>query len=1029
LKAARILSVLLVVLSFVPFTKAAARKGESPAADLANALPGRDPNQPIDEAYTQKIREYTTAPYFMSPLVDYLPASKTVPTPAVVLGDIAGAPTKLPYSTEVYDYMRRLAKATPRVRVYSMGKTEEGREMIAVAVASEQLMAKLDENQRNLDQLADPRTIGMDDQKALALIAKTTPVYYITGTIHSPESGAPTAVMELAYRLAVDDSAYIRNIREHVITLITPIVEVDGRDREVDIVRWHFAHPNETYPQLVYWGHYVAHDNNRDGMGLTLKLSQNVLNTYVRWKPLVLHDLHESYPYLYDTTDTDGAYNAWIDPILANEWHMMGWNTVTEMTRFGMPGVYAHGPFDSWSPGYLESIAMLHNGINRLYETFGNGGTPETMERTLTPNDTSRTWWRQDPPLPKAKWSLRNNNNYEQTGLLVNLFFFANNRQEFLQSFWEKSKRSILKAKTEGPAAYILPGDDPRLGTQAELLRVLQRQDVEISRATAPFSVQVPVHKSAAQSRGDSRERVEANAEPADTAAEKKPAEKKPTTETKQFPAGTYIIRMDQPYSRIADSLLDYSYYSPQDPQKIPYDDTGWTFPELYGVKCVRVTDAKVLDVPVERLTAQAISPGRVNGSGNVFAINHNGDNALITHPHPFKDADFQTAEEPFDAAGHKFNRGSFLIRNVSGDELSRAAKELGIDAYALGDAPNVKTHPARAPRIALLHAWTGTQAEGWWRQTFDFLSVPYEYISVQDIPKNDDLRAKYDVIVFPPAGGGAQQLVDGLPMWRNPLPWKKTDITPNIGEWAQTDDIRPGMGWRGIERLHEFVANGGVLITSESTADFATQYGFATGVEIPRSQRIRVVGSVLRSKIVDSTSPIVYGIPDNLGVYSADGQHFAVSNTRGGRFGRFGQGAPGRATGRGTVDDPDVTQGRPEALGIEEPRPTVQAWQATPITDEQLRNPLNVIPPDQRPRVALRFADRNDLLVSGLLDGAEDLAGRPMVVDVPVQKGHVVMLANNPIYRGETAGSYFLVFNTLLNFDNLNAGRKLDAK
>ena len=154
-----------------------------------------------------------------------------MPTPKAVLGDIAGAPGKLPYSKEVYDYMRLLAKSTPRVKVYSIGTTEEGREMIAVAVASEALMAKLDANKAELAKLADPRTIKHGRRAGRRRSSRgAAPVYYITGTIHSTEAGAPTALMELAYRLAVDESPYIRNIREHVITLITPIVEV-GRPR------------------------------------------------------------------------------------------------------------------------------------------------------------------------------------------------------------------------------------------------------------------------------------------------------------------------------------------------------------------------------------------------------------------------------------------------------------------------------------------------------------------------------------------------------------------------------------------------------------------------------------------------------------------------------------------------------------------------------------------------------------------------------------------------------------------------------
>src|SRR5207237_6714124 len=214
-----------------------------------------------------------------------------------------GAEGKLPNSKEVYDYMRLLAKALPgRVKVYTIGQTEEGRDMLAVAVASDALMAKLDANKADLAKLADPRTITMDDAAADEIARRAAPVYYITGTIHSTEAGAPTALMELAYRLAVDDSPYIRNIREHVVTLITPVVEVDGRDRVVDAYEWKKKHPTDTPMAPVYWGHYVMHDNNRDAMGLTLKLSQNVLNTYLGWKAQVLHDLHESVALLYDNT-------------------------------------------------------------------------------------------------------------------------------------------------------------------------------------------------------------------------------------------------------------------------------------------------------------------------------------------------------------------------------------------------------------------------------------------------------------------------------------------------------------------------------------------------------------------------------------------------------------------------------------------------------------------------------------------------------------------------------------------------------
>ena len=1019
---------LAVALAMAAGSLAAAQSPSNPYA--------RDGKQPVDEAYSQKIKEYTTAPYFTSPLVDYLPASKTVPTPMAVLKDVAGAPNMLPYSHEVYAYMRLVERASPRVKVYTIGKTEEGREMIAVAVSSEANLAKLEDNRARLSKLADPRTIAMNDAEADKLVDQSVPVYYITGAIHSPETGSPTALMELVYRLAVDESPYVQKIRSRVVTLITPVVEVDGRDRQVDIYRWHIANPGKNWPGLIYWGKYVAHDNNRDAMALTLNLTRNVLHTFTSWKAQVLHDLHESVAYLYDNTVGDGPYNAWLDPILTDEWQMIGWHNVSEMTKFGMPGVFTHGTFDTWTPGYLMFIAATHNGISRLYETFGNGGA-DTLERRLGPNDTARTWYKQNPPLPIAKWSQRNNNNYQQTGLLVSLNHFADNKNLFLKNFYLKSKRSILKPKTEGPAAYVFPGDDARLGPQSDLLRIMQLQGCEISRATAPFTVTIPARRRPvrtttpppANGSGPNGDQS-ADAPKQDAKPDAKADAKKDEPETRTFPAGTYILRMDQPYSRIADTLLDYQYWAPDDPQRNPYDDTGWTFGELFNVKVVRVTDTTVLDAAMEPVKGDVSAPGGVTGAGSIFAINHNADPSLATLRYRFKDANFDVAEEAFEGGGKKFSRGSFIIRDVPAADLQKAATELGLQLTALSVVPTVKTHPAKAARVAFLHTWLSTQDEGWWRIALDQLSIPYTYINTQTVAKDPNLKSKYDVILFPPVGRGAgQAIITGMPMYGNPLPWKTTELTPNIGKIDSTDDMRPGMGWEGLANLQAFVRAGGVLVTVDDTANFAVQFGFTQGVSVTPATRLKITGAVLRSKVVDGASPIAYGYEDGLSVYSSDGPIFGVSNTVAGRGGRAPAGDERRRpTGRGTPDDPDQPQGRPVVEPLPED-PRAEPWQATPIREDQLRNGINIIPPSQRPRVVFRYGDARDLLVSGLLDGGAEIAQRPMVIDVPVDKGHVIVFSNNPIWRGETQGSYFMVLNAILNHDSLDSGRKLDVR
>ena len=494
---------------------------------------------------------------------------------------------------------------------------------------------------------------------------------------------------------------------------------------------------------------------------------------------------------------------------------------------------------------------------------------------------------------------------------------------------------------------------------------------------------------------------------------------------TRSFPAGSYVVRMDQPYSRIADMMLDYQYWSPEDPQKRPYDDTGWTFGETFGVKVSRVTDAKVLDVPMARVEGEVRAPGDVKGSGPVFALAHNADTALMTLRYRLRDAQFEAAEEPFEAAGRKFDRGSFLIRGADAEETRRAAADLGLRVQALASAPSVKTHPLRTPRIALVHTWLSTQDEGWWRLALDDLKVPYDYLSTQAVAASGDLSSRYDVLLFPPVGRGAQSIVAGMPLWGNPLPWKTTALTPNLGKNDSTDDMRPGLGFAGLQALEEFVRRGGLVVGVMDTAEVAVNFGLTRGVSIARPEKLKLTGSIVRSKIVDRASPILYGYAQAPAMYSFDGPIFNVSNLAGGRAGRRpNPDEKERPTGRGTAEDPDRPTGRAYAEPPEEPQ--AEAWEALPLTDEQKRNNPFVIPPGERPRVVLRYGDTKDLLVSGLLEGGREIAQHPAVIDVPAGKGHFVLFSNNPIWRGETRATYFLVFNAVLNFDHLDAGRRL---
>jgi hypothetical protein len=229
---------------------------------------------------------------------------------------------------------------------------------------------------------------------------------------------------------------------------------------------------------------------------------------------------------------------------------------------------------------------------------------------------------------------------------------------------------------------------------------------------------------------------------------------------------------------------------------------------------------------------------------------------------------------------------------------------------------------------------------------------------------------------------------------------------------------MRPGLGLDGVAHLKEFVEKGGLLITSEDTAQFAIDEGLAPGVFVNRGGNVHVVGSVLGAKFVDHKSPVASGYGDSLAVYSADGMAFTIGNMTVPRH-IDTQKDYHRATGRGGPEEEDIPQGR--AAVEPEPLPSPKAWEATPLNEEEARDNPYVIPEQYKPDVILRFTSSKGLLLSGLLEGGGAIEEKPIVVDAHYGDGNVLLFANNPIYRGETIGSYALVMNAILNFDRLS--------
>jgi hypothetical protein len=331
------------------------------------------------------------------------------------------------------------------------------------------------------------------------------------------------------------------------------------------------------------------------------------------------------------------------------------------------------------------------------------------------------------------------------------------------------------------------------------------------------------------------------------------------------------------------------------------------------------------------------------------------------------------------------------------------------------------------------MHTWATTQQEGWLRIGLDEYEIPYDYISVHEARDNPNLKAEWDVIVVGPGISNALSAIRGV-QGDEPIPWKATEVTPNIGRQDETDDMRGGLELEGVLHLQNFVEDGGVLVTVGNSSVLPIHFGLAEGVSIRTTSELWAPGGVFRTNITDDLSPLTYGYGHELGVYFNRAPVFAMGG--GGRGFRRGSSSgmipaadgstTARRTGRGTVNSADIVQGRPRNLGQAGVEAFREAQRAEREAEGGEETPARGggTSGQSRPRIIATFpAQPTDLLISGGLVAGSEMTNAPSVVDAPRGDGHIVMFSFNPFWRGETLGSYAMLLNALLHHDNLDAG------
>ncbi len=948
----------------------------------------RDPRQQQDADFAKAYAQWTTEPRYGSPLVDHLPRVAGIPTPKEVLGYHIGQPKTLTYYENALKYYRALEKAAPtKVKIETIGKSDENRELVVVWISSEANMRNLQHNRDNLARIADPR--GLSEAQVNQLISSTKPHYHLMGGLHSGEVGPSEMLMELAYRLVAETSPLINQIRENVYVSITPQADPDGRDRNVD---WFYrgldmaaqggggaAGGRAGGVGVPYWGKYVFHDNNRD-----INLSQVSMRAITDWyftaHPPIMHDLHEAAQLMY-TYSGGPPQNPNLDPILFAELPFFSNWEMSQMTKWGMPGVYTHAFMDGWSPGYLGSVAYNHNGMMRMYETqsgvdaadsassggragraggaadttavaagrggrAGGGGAGAGGGGAAAPTETAargggegavgraggggggaavvptgrgggqpREWYRGIPIPPNAvtSFSRRNNTNYMQTGVLSALQLTSMIPNLVIQNFYVKTKNSMDDGRTRAPHGYIFPMQRD-MTKVATLINVLRAQGIEVGTLNAPL-----------------------------------------TLDSTTYAAGSYVVKLDQPYGRLAKNLLERQDYP--DPALRTYDDSGWSMGYAFNVDVKEIRNKAILDArttPVDRATVK----GTIAGSGTAgMAVAHLGSNNMISFRYRLRNVSMKVAEKSFTAEGVTFPAGSFIISGSPADlQAAKAAVEsLGLTAASLSTVPSVATHDADVPRVAIYSQWQGTQELGWYRHAFDQFGIPFDLIYKERVVKGN-LKADYDVIVM------AAQNITRSAVMQAPAaraqPYKRTDKLKFLGMYGETDDMTGGFGQAGVDAFEAFLEAGGTLITTLQATRFPIEFGFARSVDTESLTGVNAQKPLVTAEIRKPDHPVFYGYEKSI---------FPM---------KFGQ---GQQVFRVGVADQD--------------------------------------------NVLAQFVGGESSVLSGLMVGAENIRGRAFAMDIPNAyngKGRVLMFANNPVYRWQNHGEFNMVFNSIVNWNDV---------
>jgi hypothetical protein len=503
-----------------------------------------------------------------------------------------------------------------------------------------------------------------------------------------------------------------------------------------------------------------------------------------------------------------------------------------------------------------------------------------------------------------------------------------------LRNFYRKSYNSWQKGLNEEPFAYVIPEDQGDRRRVAQMIELLRSHRIEVSRAATAISV-----------------------------------------EEGEFPRGSFVIRLDQPYRNYAVDLIEPQEFPADTPYK-SHDDVSWALPVHYGLEANRIDDPAIKQVRLEPLPETLRPRGQVAGSGPIFLLKETGQEALLAARFRLEQFEIEIAEQLFTVGGDEYPSGSWILPAQPGLKatLERVAEELALDFESANSTPEVPRHEAAIPRIAVWHTWADTEAVGWIRYTFDQQEIPYTYIRDEEI-RAGNLREEFDIIVFGETRLSLAEQIHGLDPKFGPMPYTSTPEFPSHGLPDASKDITGGIGWSGMMNLERFLSKGGVLITLGNGSALALEGGLVRSVERERKDQVLTPGVELKAKFLRADHPIAYGYPQITSVFRRRHPVYRV-------------------------------------------RPADRRWIVLQWGTD--------LPKHEREEKGERDQQRPDsndeakMVVSGGMRGEDELEGHPAILDLPAGTGRVLAYAFNPMNRDLNHSDYRLLWNAILNWGSL---------